>query len=197
MKSDAALFLVILLAASSSPSSEERFQAWRATPAAAGVANYQQYLHRQSLDDVAPLRALLRSARNWRECGADEFALPPQAKWPNILPTLRALRELQAARLVDGRQVASGYRDAALNRCAGGSLRSRHLSNNALDFDLSQSPDNIRQLCDYWRTKGPALKLGLGFYTDTKIHLDTAGFRTWGSDHTRRTSLCETTAATL
>lgn len=197
MKSSAVVLLVILLAACGSPSPEGRFQAWLGTPAAAGAANYRQYLHRQSLDDVAPMGALLRSARRWRECEAGEYALPPQTKWPNILPTLRALRELQAAGLVDGRRVASGYRDEALNRCAGGSPRSRHLSNNALDFDLPESPDNVRRLCEYWRAKGPALKLGLGFYADTKIHLDTAGFRTWGNDYTWRTSLCKTKPAAL
>ena len=137
------------------------------------------------------MRSLLRSARPWRECKASEFAVPPRALWPNLLPTLRALEDLRSAGLVDSNRVASGYRDAALNRCAGGAARSRHVQNNALDFDLPASPANVARLCEYWRSKGPALKLGLGFYTDTKIHLDTSGFRTWGSDHSRRTSLCE------
>jgi hypothetical protein len=184
------VFLGALLAACVPAASKDRFEDWSATTEAVGVAEYRQYLQEQGLDDVAPMPALLRSARSWRECDAGEFALPPRALWPNILPTLRALRQLQAAGLVDGRKVASGYREGTLNRCAGGSARSRHLSNNALDFDLSESPDNVKRLCDFWRGQGPALKLGLGFYTDTRIHLDTSGFRTWGSDHTWRTSLC-------
>lgn len=184
------VFLGALLAACVPAASKDRFEDWSATTEAVGVAEYRQYLQEQGLDDVAPMPALLRSARSWRECNAGEFALPPRALWPNILPTLRALRQLQAAGLVDGRKVASGYREGTLNRCAGGSARSRHLSNNALDFDLSESPDNVKRLCDFWRGQGPALKLGLGFYTDTRIHLDTSGFRTWGSDHTWRTSLC-------
>lgn len=179
------------LASGAPDASNDRYEDWSATAEAAGVAEYRQYLQRQDLDDVAPMSALLRSARSWRECNAEEFALPPRALWPNILPTLRALRQLQAAGLVDGRKVASGYRDGTLNRCAGGSPGSRHVSNNALDFDLTESPGNVKKLCGYWRSEGPALKLGLGFYTDTRIHLDTSGFRTWGSDHTRRTSLCD------
>jgi uncharacterized protein YcbK (DUF882 family) len=103
---------------------------------------------------------------------------------------------LKEAGLVDERNIASAYRGDTLNRCAGGSDRSRHLSNNALDFDLAESPDNIKQLCEFWRNEGPALKLGLGFYTNTTIHLDTSGFRTWGTDHTRRTSLCNPDATT-
>ena len=156
------------------------------------MADYQRYLADNGLGEVAPMQALLRSARLWRECDASEYVLPPKSLWPNLLPTLRVLRDLQAAGLVEGNKVASGYRDPTLNTCAGGSGRSRHVLNNALDFDLS-SPDRVIRLCDYWRSKGPALKLGLGFYTDTRIHLDTSGFRTWGSDHTRRTSLCNTT----
>lgn len=187
--------LAALLTACAPATSKDRFQDWNQSTVAAGVAEYRQYLQRQGLDDVAPMPALLRSARSWRECDAGEFALPPRALWPNILPTLRVLRQLQTAGLVDSRKVASGYRDETLNRCAGGSARSRHVSNNALDFDLSESPDNVKRLCDFWRSEGPALKLGLGFYTDTTIHLDTSGFRTWGSDHSRRTSLCNTEAS--
>jgi uncharacterized protein YcbK (DUF882 family) len=186
------LLLLSLLAAGCAESPPpDRYLQWSATPQAAGVAQYQQFLDNNGLGEVAPMRSLLRSARPWRECRASEFAVPPRALWPNLLPTLRVLRDLQSAGLVDSSQVASGYRNAALNLCAGGAARSRHMSNNALDFNLPASPANVSRLCEYWRSKGPALKLGLGFYTDTKIHLDTSGFRTWGSDHSRRTSLCE------
>lgn len=180
-------------AAARIPSTPEgRYQAWASLPQVArAIADYREYLRDHGLDAVIPPPALLRSARDWRRCGAPEFAVPPREQWPNILPTLRVVRQLQAEGLMDAGLMASGYRDAALNHCAGGSARSRHVSNNALDFDLPESPENIRRLCGYWRKQGPALKLGLGFYTDTRIHLDTSGFRTWGSDHTWRTSLCK------
>ena len=192
----ALLLLVPLLSmgcAESPPT--DRYLQWSTTPQAAGVAHYQQFLDTKGLGEVAPMRSLLRSARTWRECKAGEFAVPPRALWPNLLPTLRVIEDLRSAGLVDPHRVASGYRDAALNRCAGGAARSRHVQNNALDFDLPASPANVARLCEYWRSKGPALKLGLGFYTDTKIHLDTSGFRTWGSDHSRRTSLCKLQSA--
>jgi uncharacterized protein YcbK (DUF882 family) len=185
-----ALVLVPALAARPVPTPEDRYDDWSLRPEAADAIAYRDYLRSRGLDAVVPAPALLRSARDWRRCDASEFAVPPREQWPHILPTLRVVRQLQADGLMDAGLMASGYRDAALNRCAGGSSRSRHVSNNALDFDLPESPDNIRRLCDYWRKQGPALKLGLGFYTDTKIHLDTSGFRTWGSDHTWRTSLC-------
>jgi uncharacterized protein YcbK (DUF882 family) len=191
----AAFLLLWTLATGAQPAPADRFKQWMKKPEAAVMADYQRYLTDNGLGEVAPMHALLRSARLWRECHASEYVLPPKSLWPNLLPTLRVLRDLQAAGLVEGSKVASGYRDSTLNTCAGGSARSRHVTNNALDFDLSSS-DKVARLCEYWHRKGPALKLGLGFYTDTTIHLDTSGFRTWGSDHTRRTSLCNAPAPT-
>ena len=92
-KPGAAILLATLLTACGPQPPEDRFRAWMATPEAASVPDYRQYLRRQALDDdVAPMRALLRSARNWRECETGEFALPPSTQWPNILPTLRVLK---------------------------------------------------------------------------------------------------------
>lgn len=184
------LLLSVLLAASAAMAAEDSFRQW-ATARSAAVTEYQKFLDRRQLGHVTPMRFLLRSARMWRECGASEYALAPREQWSNIVPTLRAVRDLQALGLVDAKRVASGYRDGPLNRCAGGSSRSRHVANNALDLELPASRDNVERLCQYWRSKGPALKLGLGFYTTTRIHLDTSGFRTWGADHTGKTSLCK------
>ncbi len=104
--------------------------------------------------------------------------------------TLRVVRELRDAGILDPALARSVYRDTAVNRCAGGSAGSKHRDNRAIDFDLPANPENVARLCAFWRKRGAALNLGLGFYTPTAIHLDTAGFRTWGSDHHRGTSLC-------
>lgn len=77
-----------------------------------------------------------------------------------------------------------------MNHCAGGATSSRHLQNNAIDFDLPERPGHVAALCAWWRTHGPKTRMGLGFYTPAAIHIDTSGFRTWGTDRTRRTSLC-------
>ncbi len=185
------LVALFLLLASAAAAGKDNFRQW-AAPRSAAVTEYQQFLDRRQLGHVAPMRFLLRSARMWRECHASEFALAPKEQWSNIVPTLRVVRDLQLAGLMDAKRVASGFRDRTLNACAGGSSRSRHVANNALDFELPASADNVARLCKYWRSKGPALNLGLGFYTSTRIHLDTSGFRTWGADHTGKTSLCTT-----
>lgn len=190
MKAAAAGLLMLVLSACKPSTPEERFHDWARLPEAAGVMDYQDYLRHEGVADTIPMGSLLRSARLWRECNAAEFSLPPRSTWPHIVSTLQALRQLQVAGLVDGKLAASGYRNEMLNACAGGSSRSRHLSNNALDLDLPEAADSVQRLCAYWRKQGPAMKLGLGFYTETRIHLDTSGFRTWGSDHTWRTSLC-------
>lgn len=137
---------------------------------------------------------LLRSGRRWRRCAVDEFALPPPAAWPSMRPTLALVRDLTRAGVLVQPQVASGFRTSAFNRCEGGSSRSRHLTNNALDFELGPRA-SVADLCRYWRTHGAARRFGLGFYGERQIHVDTSGFRTWGYDYTRRSSLCVTSSA--
>jgi uncharacterized protein YcbK (DUF882 family) len=175
------------------PSPEARYKTWHAGHASE-VLEYQAFLQRDGSDDTVPMHALLRTARRWRLCGNREFATPPPELWPNMLPTLRVVAQLRDAGILDTTLARSVYRDEAMNTCAGGSSGSKHRENRAIDFDLPPNTDNVTRLCEFWRTQGPALNLGLGFYTPTAIHLDTAGFRTWGSDHHRGTSLCITEA---
>lgn len=176
-------------------SPEARYEAWLAAGHRAEVQVYADELRRQSVGDVVPMDALSRTARSWRQCRDDEFATPPSALRPNMVPTLRVVARLRDAGILDPALARSVYRDEAINRCAGGSARSKHVENRAIDFDLPSNSDNIDRLCAFWREHGQALNLGLGFYTPTAIHLDTAGFRTWGSDHRRGTSLCIAPAA--
>ncbi|KRD74838.1 D-Ala-D-Ala carboxypeptidase family metallohydrolase [Lysobacter sp. Root983] len=171
------------------PTPAERYAKWHRTRAGAADA-YLGYLRTHGVADVLPPQQLLRSARRWRGCADEEFAVPPQSQWPAIVPTLRLVRELHGAGLLDRASVGSGYRNPALNRCEGGAPGSKHLSNAALDFDLAHEDGLHQQLCAYWRTHGAARRFGLGFYDSGAIHIDTAGHRTWGYDYTRRSSVC-------
>lgn len=178
------------LTACAPPDPSERYARWRASNATAADA-YLDYLRLHGVDRVLPAQQLLRSGRRWRLCGAEEFAVPPRAQWPAMVPTLRLVRELRDGGLLGPASVGSAYRAPAFNRCEGGAERSKHTVNAALDFDLSPAAPALRQrLCDYWRTQGSARRFGLGFYADDAIHIDTAGHRTWGGDYSRRTSLC-------
>lgn len=169
---------------------QTRFERWLDAGHRDAVAAYRTRLERQQLADTLPMDALLRTSRRWRICLHDEFATPPPTLQPNIEATLRVVARLHDAGLIDPALARSGWRDARVNRCAGGASGSRHQQNNALDFDLPARSDNVAALCAWWRTHGPKARMGLGFYTPTAIHIDTAGFRTWGNDRTRRTSLC-------
>ena len=181
--------------ASLSPRSPEaRYEAWLAAGHRAEVRAYANELHEQGVGDVVPMAALSRTSRRWRLCRHGEFATPPEDLRKNMPPTLRVVARLRDAGIVDPALARSVYRDADSNRCAGGSARSKHTENRAIDFDLPSGADSVDKLCAFWREHGQTLNLGLGFYTPTAIHLDTAGFRTWGSDHHRGTSLCVASA---
>ncbi|ALN56860.1 peptidase, family M15 [Lysobacter enzymogenes] len=178
-----------LLAGCAADTPEQRFERWRGDGREAQVRAYADHLARHGVAAVAPLSQQLRSGRNWRWCGADEFALPPRASWPRSVATLRLLAELRAAGLIDGARIVSGYRAPEFNRCEGGSRQSRHMAGGAYDLELAADTDGAR-LCAFWRRRGLATGFGLGFYDRRRLHVDTAGLRTWGGDYTRKTSPC-------
>lgn len=188
--------LLIATVACSKRDAVERddFAAWsvdagRARP----IAEYARFLQERGVGDVLPMRELLRSGRRWQRCGRDRYAIPPREQWRAMVPTLALAADLRARGLLPAARVASVYRDASFNRCEGGSPLSRHLANAALDFDLTAQEGGIARLCDYWRRYGRERRFGLGFYSDHQIHVDTTGYRTWGGDYTRKTSLCAAT----
>ena len=46
------------------------------------------------------------------------------------------------------------------------------------------------KLCQFWLNSGEELQMGLGVYASGQIHIDSAGFRTWGADHRYSSSPC-------
>ncbi|MGH8050808.1 MAG: D-Ala-D-Ala carboxypeptidase family metallohydrolase [Arenimonas sp.] len=171
------------------PTDAERYAAWSRKHGDEILA-YQNFLDENAVGDIVPLSQLLKSARDWKKCKAEPFTMPPRELWPNIVPTLRVVKKFKTEGVLINPMAASVYRDPILNVCAGGSPKSKHMQLNAIDFDIDATPKSLETLCNAWKTSGQELKLGLGFYTPTRIHLDTLGYRSWGSDHTHKTSLC-------
>ncbi len=171
------------------PTDAERYAIWSKKHGDEILA-YQLFLDENAVGDILPLSQLLKSARDWKKCKAEPYTMPPRALWPNIVPTLQVVKKFRSEAILINPAAASAYRDPVLNKCAGGSPGSKHMQLNAIDFDIDSTPASLEALCHAWRTQGMALKLGLGFYTPTRIHLDTLGYRSWGSDYTRKTSLC-------
>lgn len=174
------------------PRGETAFTAWMArTPGhAQAVHDLERHLAQHGVQGVLPLHALLRSASSWQECAAEPFAVPPPAQWPSVVQVLALLRELRTRGVVSEVEIHSGYRSPALNRCAGGAAGSAHLRSFALDFTPLDGADPTEQLCAFWRAHGPAWNMGLGRYPSGRLHIDTAGFRTWGADHGSGSSVC-------
>jgi len=178
------------------PTDAERYAIWSKKHGNEILA-YQQFLDEKAVGDIIPLSQLLKSARDWKKCKAEPYTMPPEELWPNIVPTLLLVKKFKSEGVLINPVAASVYRDPVLNACAGGSPGSKHMQLSAIDFDIDAAPESLEILCNAWRTQGAELKLGLGFYTPTRIHLDTLGYRSWGSDHTHKTSLCLSAATSI
>lgn len=161
---------------------------------------YEQFLARNNVGNIIPSFELFKSARSWQKCGKSEYMIPNRELWSNQLETLKVFKYLVSARILTDFEVTSVYRDLPLNQCAGGAGASRHLYNSAIDFrigpEFPQAEDyrfiesSKFKLCQFWQTHGQSLDMGLGLYASGQIHIDTQGYRTWGPDLTRNTSLC-------
>ena len=166
------------------------------------VHRYQSFLKNQDLQSVVPEFELFQTARDWQSCNAPEYEIPPQEIWNNIVPTLNILKELINDNVIDDFTVTSVYRNSALNRCAKGADSSKHVVNAALDFrigpeqpipeELTMIQQTKTNLCQFWVKNGDRLNMGLGVYASGQIHIDSAGYRTWGPDHKSTSSPCIT-----
>ena len=166
----------------------------------ARVREYEQFLMRNNVAHIIPSFELLRTARDWQKCGRSEYMVPNRELWGNSLSTLRVFKTLIAAKVLTDFEITSVYRDLPLNQCAGGASSSRHLFNSAIDFRIGpeypqpQDYAFIEQtkfkLCQFWAQNGQNLDLGIGLYSSGQIHIDTQGYRTWGPDLTRNSSMC-------
>ncbi|WP_445115506.1 D-Ala-D-Ala carboxypeptidase family metallohydrolase [Acinetobacter sp. WZC-1] len=164
------------------------------------VQQYKNFLGQYHLASVVPDDALFHSARDWQKCNAQEFEVPPQALWHNIVPTLSILKQLVDHRILTDFTVTSVYRNSYLNRCAGGADSSRHVLNAALDFRIGPEQPSIDEqahiqltktrLCQFWAQYGEPLHMGLGVYASGQIHIDSLGYRSWGPDHLSTSSIC-------
>jgi|SRR5690606_26310952 len=164
------------------------------------VREYEVFLERNGVGNIIPNFELMRTARDWSRCGGPQYMVPSRELWANQLPTLRIFKYLVAANVLTDFEVTSVYRNLPLNKCAGGANSSRHLYNSAIDFRIGPEfpqPEDYAfientkfKLCQFWMQHGQSLNLGLGLYASGQIHIDTQGYRTWGPDLSRRSSMC-------
>lgn len=166
------------------------------------LSQYKAYLKQRQADFIVPDYQMLRSAREWQNCNASEYNIPPMEVWEYAVPTLKLFKTLKDQGIISANniEVTSSYRSPNLNSCAGGAKSSSHVKNAAIDFRIgpeNPTPEDTYQiqqtkiaLCRFWQTQGKYYNMGIGIYESGQIHIDTLGFRTWGYNHSWRTSLC-------
>ncbi|CRI59151.1 MULTISPECIES: D-Ala-D-Ala carboxypeptidase family metallohydrolase [Pseudomonas] len=150
---------------------------------------FREMLVDARLYGVVPIHQLLRSASDWRLCKASPFAVPPASHWPAVRSTLALIKTLDQQGILRQFEVVSAYRDPRLNACAGGAPSSAHMRAFAVDLLLPPWADP-NPLCRFWQQHGQAWNMGLGRYPSGRIHIDTAGYRTWGGDGGAGSSFC-------
>lgn len=148
----------------------------------AGVKAFNAYLDSWEVGGIVPTWQLLRTASRWQTCGAQPFEIPPVAEWPNIVQTLRYLRD-KVIPAIGPVEPVSGYRNPALNQCAGGAAESAHRYASAIDMvplRPTTREELIHDLCAVHAKGGEPYSVGLGFYAFLRFHIDTRRFRKWG-----------------
>lgn len=176
-----AMALFVLLHIGAAQADERDMWVFAQWAGAHDTRGFREMLVEARLYGVVPIHQLLRSASDWRQCRAQPFAVPPVAQWGDVRSTLRLLDLLRDERVLGSFEVVSAYRDPVLNRCAGGAPGSAHMRAFAVDMLLADGAD-ARALCHFWQHYGKVWNMGLGRYPTGRIHIDTAGYRTWGME---------------
>ena len=160
------------------------FQSWLDSgPAIRGrVLSFEAWQDAAGVAGVLPTWQVLRTASMWKECEGPPFEVPPHHFWPDMVETLRFIRD-HVEPAIGEVEAVSGYRNPVLNLCARGSATSPHKDFFALDLIPLADIDRLelfRRLCAVHARYGPAYEAGLGFYAFQRFHVDTRGFRRWG-----------------
>ncbi len=190
-----AIALMISACGQFGPATPRAFERWiAADPARAGsLARFETLLAREGVADVLPVRELWFVDRINPECVVEPFIIPPEETWPNIVPTLRYIRD-HVVPAIGEVTVASGYRDPEFNTCIEGASRSAHRGFHALDLfprdPLVTRERLIQILCPIHAAEGPRLNVGMGIYRARRFHIDAHGYRGWGEDFRGATFPC-------
>jgi hypothetical protein len=175
--------------------SAESFDTWldKEPTRRAEVRDFEAYLAERGVAGVLPTREILLNDTSWSGCHMDgPYSIAERAYWPHIVGTLRYIHD-EIIPTIGPVEVESGYRDIALNRCSGGASRSAHAQFYALDLQPTGSitrSQMIAAVCANHARYGAAYHIGLGFYDETRFHIDSRSFRRWGSDYHAGTSPC-------
>ena len=141
---------------------------------------------------MVPVWQLVRTSSSWRECNASRFEVAPAGQWGNIVQTLSFVKnEVQPA--IGEVEALSGFRNEHLNGCSNGKPASAHRMFFAMDLvpaaDIARG-DMVARLCGAHARRGADYRAGLGFYSGSRFHVDSSGYRKWGADGRGASSPC-------
>ena len=164
---------------------EPGYQRWvGAEPGRASrVRDFYGYLLGSRVAGIVPTWQLLRTATDWQKCGAQPFEVPPPAEWPNLVETLRYVRD-HVIPVVGPVEPVSVYRNEVLNVCAGGAPESAHRHLFAVDLVPLRPTTRealMRAICAIHEWQGSGYAVGLGFYKGLRFHVDSKKYRKWGA----------------
>ena len=148
------------------------------------VKAFNDYLRNYEVAGIVPTWQLFRTATAWQRCAGQPFEIPPTSEWPHVVQTLRYIRDYVIP-AVGPVEPVSGYRNPALNSCAGGAEESAHKHYSAIDLvplRLTTREQLMQTLCAVHGRRGPAYDVGLGFYAFLRFHVDTTKYRRWNMD---------------
>ena len=147
----------------------------------AEFAQLTGFLENAGVADATAPENLLRQGSDWLDIHEPPFALPPRDYWPNMVATLKLIRD-ELVPSIGPVDVVSAFRTDAYNRKEGGSGRSKHKTFCGLDLvprsNISRK-ELIQELRNLHARLGPESHMGLGIYSGVRFHVDTCGFRSW------------------
>jgi len=199
-------YFMMLVAACAAPTgpiaTEQEFRRWAAEDSARQEAfvRFEAMLRRQGVADVLPAYDLWIVDRLKTRCMHAPFVAPPEEQWPNIVETLRFIRDYVEPVVGDVRAV-SAFRDQAFNECVGGAPASAHRGFFAIDLmpmDRRVTRETlIERLCAVHVREGRRARVGLGIYQARRFHIDTRSYRGWGADYRGGSFPCRQATASL
>lgn len=140
-----------------------------------------RFLDKAGVGDTTDPENLLRQGSDWLDIDEQPFAIPPREYWPNMVATLKLIRD-ELVPSIGPVDVVSAFRTEHYNQKAGGSSKSKHKTFCGLDLVPRSNigrKELIEELRNLHARLGPESHMGLGIYSGVRFHIDTCGFRSW------------------
>ncbi|WOX04174.1 D-Ala-D-Ala carboxypeptidase family metallohydrolase [Microbulbifer pacificus] len=139
------------------------------------------FLEEAGVADTIEPENLLRQGSDWLDIKEPPFAIPPRQQWPNIVATLKLIRD-EVIPSIGPVDIVSAFRTETYNHKAGGSQKSKHRTFCGVDLVPRSNigrTELVEELHNLHARLGPASNMGLGIYSGVRFHVDTCGYRRW------------------